>query len=94
MDQAIGSVIFLIMSERTHVKSLDGQPKPADIFQPYLQGVELFEDMDRIFLEARGLAAGRQPAPDAGEGQRGVAIVTPGPTPSNTFVVERPYARG
>jgi len=68
------------MSEHKHVKSIDGQPKPADIFQPYLQGVELFEDMDSVFLEARQFAAGQHPSPnipEANQGHRGVAIVTP-----------------
>lgn len=69
------------MSDHKHVKSIDGQPKPADIFQPYLQGVELFEDMDSVFLEARQFGAGEHSSPDFPEssrGQRAVAIVTPG----------------
>lgn len=69
------------MSDRKHVESIDGGPKPADIFQPYLQGVELFEDMDLVFLEARQLAAGQHPTTgdsDVDQAKRGVAVVTPG----------------
>jgi hypothetical protein len=34
------------MPDRKHIQSIEGGPKPADIFQPHLVGVELFEDMD------------------------------------------------
>jgi len=69
------------MPERKHIESIDGGPKPADIFQPFLQGVELFEDMDLVFQEARQLAAGEHPdtgAPELDQAKRGVAVVTPG----------------
>ena len=62
------------MPDRKHIQSIEGGPKPSDLFQPHLMGVELFEDMDAVFQEARQLAAGQHP----NSGQRGVAIVTPG----------------
>jgi len=34
------------MADRKHVRSIEGQKRPADIFQPHLLSVELFEDMD------------------------------------------------
>jgi len=69
------------MSPRKHVQSIEGDPAPSDIFQPHLMGVELFEDMDEVFLEARQLAAGQHPDtgnPELDQAKRGVAIVTPG----------------
>src|SRR5215213_4389964 len=80
--------------EPKHVKSLDGNTPPSDIFKPYRMGFELFSDMDEIFRRARQMAAGERrtvnfvasgPLTEAGEhppnmvaGQRAVAIVTPG----------------
>jgi hypothetical protein len=69
------------MSPRKHVRSIEGDATPSDIFQPHLMGVELFEDMDEVFLEARQLAAGQHPDtgnPESDQAKRGVATVTPG----------------
>ncbi|HET6973367.1 MAG TPA: hypothetical protein VFH96_05045 [Pyrinomonadaceae bacterium] len=69
------------MPDHKHLESIEGSAKPADIFQPYLQGVELFEDMDAVFQEARQLAAGEHPSadiPEVDHVKRGVAVVTPG----------------
>jgi len=66
------------MSPRKHVRSIEGDATPSDIFQPHLMGVELFEDMDEVFLEARQLAAGQHPDPELDQAKRGVATVTPG----------------
>jgi hypothetical protein len=69
------------MSNRKHLQSIEGDPTPADIFQPHLMGVEVFEDMDEVFLEARHMAAGQYPGsgdPEVDQVQRGVAILTPG----------------
>ena len=85
------------MSDRKHIQSIEGDATPSDIFQPHLMGVELFDDMDELFLEARQLAAGQHP--DTGEpvldqAKRGVATVTPGrlivldPCPDSNTVPE------
>lgn len=69
------------MPDHKHKESIEGGPKPADIFQPHLQGVDVFEDMDLVFQEARRLAAGEHPSADIPELDhisRGVAVVTPG----------------
>lgn len=69
------------MPDRKHIESIEGGPKPADIFQPHLQGVDLFEEMVLVFLEARQLAAGKHPStdiPELDQANRGVAVVTPG----------------
>jgi hypothetical protein len=69
------------MSPRKHIQSIEGDATPSDVFQPHLMGVELFEDMDEVFLEARQLAAGRHPDtgdPELDHAKRGVATVTPG----------------
>ncbi|HEY4422586.1 MAG TPA: hypothetical protein VGN10_00185 [Pyrinomonadaceae bacterium] len=69
------------MPDHKHIESIEGGPEPTDIFQPHLQGVELFEDMDLVFQEARQLAAGEHPNtgdPELDQAKRGVAIVTPG----------------
>lgn len=69
------------MPDHKHKESIEGGAKPADIFQPYLQGVELFEDIDLVFQEAGQLAAGQHSnadTPELDQAKRGVAIVTPG----------------
>ena len=69
------------MSNRKHIQSIEGDATPSDIFQPHLMGVELFEDMDEVFLEARQLAEGQHPDagdPELDHAKRGVAILTPG----------------
>jgi hypothetical protein len=69
------------MSPRKHVRSIEGDPTPSDIFQPHLLGVDLFEDMDEVFQEARQLAAGQHPdtgGPELDQVKQGVATVTPG----------------
>jgi hypothetical protein len=50
--------ISYMPNERRHVKSIKGEPRPADIFKPHRMGVELFEDMDELFREARRAASG------------------------------------
>jgi len=70
-------------NERKHVKSIAGDSRPSDIFKPHLMGVELFEDMDELFREARRAASGEDDDEVTRswkkfEGQRAVAIITPG----------------
>jgi hypothetical protein len=69
--------------ERKHLESIEGHPRPSDIFKPHLMGVELFEDMDEVFREARRAASGEDDDEVTRswkkfEGQRAVAIITPG----------------
>lgn len=70
--------------ELKHLKSIEGSPRPADVFQPHLPSVELFSDMDELFNGARKMAAGEhaalagESAEVLKEGERGVVIVTPG----------------
>jgi hypothetical protein len=69
--------------EHKHIKSIPGQDRPADIFQPHLLSVELFADMDAFFREAREYASGEKDDEATRpwkrvEGQRAIAIVTPG----------------
>jgi hypothetical protein len=69
--------------ELKHVKSIKGNPRPSDIFEPHLMDVELFEDMDELFREARRLASGEDDNEVTRswkkfEGQRAVATITPG----------------
>lgn len=69
------------MSEHKHIQTIEGHAPPADIFQPHLMGVELFEDMDAVFLQARQVSAGQHPnvdSPALTQKQRCVAILTPG----------------
>lgn len=62
-----------------HVKSIEGSPQPADIFQPHMPGVELMSDMDAVFDLARSeIGSGTVPIENAVKGQRAIAIVTPG----------------
>ena len=70
-------------NERKHVESIEGHLRPSDIFKPHLMGVELFEDMDELFREARRAASGEDDDEVTRswkkfEGQRAVAIITPG----------------
>ena len=85
------------MPERKHKESVAGGPTPADIFEPHLMGVEVFEDMDEVFLQARQMAGGQYPSsdnPELDQPQRGVAILTPGrlimldPCPESNSVPE------
>jgi hypothetical protein len=65
--------------EQKHVRSIEGSPRPADIFEPHMPGVELLSDMDALFSTAREqLEAGEFPAGEFVKGQRAVAVVTPG----------------
>ena len=76
--------------EQQHVKSFEGSPEPADIFQPHMPRVELLSDMGALFEAARTLSAtgeypagGEPPAEVAAEveklkGWRSAVIVTPG----------------
>ena len=67
-----------------HLRSIPGDPKPpSDIFRPHRLNVELFEDMDEFFQEAREDASGERDNEETRtwkkfEGQRAVPIVTPG----------------
>jgi len=70
-------------NERKHVKSIEGDLRPSDIFKPHSMGVELFEDMDELFRETRRAASGENDDEVTRswkkfEGQRAVAIITPG----------------
>ena len=72
-----------MLNERKHLKTIEGSPRPADIFKPHGMGVELFEDMDEVFREARRAASGEDDNEVTRswkkfEGQRAVAIITPG----------------
>lgn len=65
--------------EDTYIRSTEGPPEPADIFEPHMPGVDLYSDMDGRFRLAReALAKGDIPGDDIRPGQRAVAIVTPG----------------
>ena len=77
--------------EQKHVRTIDGDPEPADIFEPHMPGVELLSDMDALFEGARRLSAtGEYPSGTSGlppeaaakveefKGQRSVVVVTPG----------------
>ncbi len=66
-----------------HLRSIPGDPTPDDIFKPHRLSVDLFEDMDEFFREARENASGEKDNEETRawkkfEGQRAVAIVTPG----------------
>lgn len=70
-------------SEPIHLRSIPGDPTPADIFTPHKLSVELFSDMDELFRQARENAAGEKDDEVTRtwkkfEGQRAIAIVTPG----------------
>ncbi|HKY28431.1 MAG TPA: hypothetical protein VJM12_10885 [Pyrinomonadaceae bacterium] len=65
--------------------STTGPPPATGIFKPRLLEVEESVDADEVFERARKLSSGKllkeevgHPAPNMVEGQRGVAIVTPG----------------
>ncbi|HJQ32811.1 MAG TPA: hypothetical protein VJ866_11555 [Pyrinomonadaceae bacterium] len=65
--------------EQKHVRSIEGSPRPADIFEPHMPGVELLSDMDELFRTARAqLEGGEVPFEGGVKGQRAVAVVTPG----------------
>lgn len=65
--------------EQEHVKSIEGSPRPSDIFEPHMPGVELLSDMDELFRTARAqLESGEVPLEGGVKGQRAVAVVTPG----------------
>ncbi|MFL6335747.1 MAG: hypothetical protein ACJ754_20750 [Pyrinomonadaceae bacterium] len=65
--------------EQQHVRSIEGSPRPSDIYEPHMPGVELLSDMDGLFRMARAqLEAGEFPGEEVVQGQRAVAVVTPG----------------
>jgi hypothetical protein len=65
--------------EQQHVKSIEGSPRPSNIFEPHMPGVELLSDMDGLFRMARArVESGETLVEGAAKGQRAVAIVTPG----------------
>ena len=56
-----------------HVETFEGMPAPADIFQPYMMGVELLLDMDEFFESARrAVESGEYPGEQIQKGQRAV----------------------
>jgi hypothetical protein len=90
--------------ELKHVKSIKGNPRPSDIFEPHLMDVELFEDMDELFREARRLASGEDDNEVTRswkkfEGQRAIATITPGrltmfsPSPEPNLIPEEVVAQ-
>ena len=44
--------------EQKHVRSLEGSPRPSNLFQPFMPEVELYSDMDAFFAKTDELAAG------------------------------------
>lgn len=65
--------------ERQYVESIEGSPRPADIFQPHMPGVDVLSNMDELFAEVRAsLSNAEAVVENAAPGQRAVAIVTPG----------------
>lgn len=67
----------------THVKSIEGDPTPSDIFKPHRLGVDLFADMDAVFRYAREHASRAPETRETGgeikaEPRRAFPIVTPG----------------
>lgn len=65
--------------EQQHVRSIEGSPRPEDIFEPHMPGVELMSDMDGLFRMAREQSErGEFPEGEWVKGRRSVAIVTPG----------------
>lgn len=65
--------------ELEHVKSIEGSPRPSDIFEPHMPGIDLLSDMDALFSMARSQRAEDGSSIEkGGNGQRSVAIVTPG----------------
>jgi hypothetical protein len=73
-----------IMTDEHNAKKSTGPPPATGIFKPRLLEVEESVDPDEVFQRARKLASGELldevggSAPNMVEGQRGVAIVTPG----------------
>jgi hypothetical protein len=64
--------------EQEHVRSVEGSPRPSDIFEPHMPGVSVLPDMDALFRSARARLREEELAPQTGaQGQRAVAIVTP-----------------
>jgi len=67
--------------DRTIIDSVPGSPEPADLFEPHMPGVDVLDDMDALFAQAREQSAN-------GPEGRSVVIVTPGrmlmsvPTPA------------
>jgi hypothetical protein len=65
--------------EQDNVQSSEGSPRPSDIFEPHMPGVDVLPDMDALFRNARGqLEGGEVPFEGGVKGQRAVAVVTPG----------------
>ncbi|MDQ3918488.1 MAG: hypothetical protein M3348_08420 [Acidobacteriota bacterium] len=65
--------------ERQYIKSVEGSPRPSDIFQPHMPGVDVLSNIDEIFGLARSeLLNAESVIENSVAGQRAVAIVTPG----------------
>lgn len=65
--------------ERKYIESVEGSPRPADIFEPHMPGVDVLSNMDEVFAEARAQIEGEGPPIETlAAGGRAVAIVTPG----------------
>jgi len=59
-----------------NIKNLEGSPRPSDIFQPHMPGVDLFSDMDELFASTWKQLMTK--APGLERGQRSIALLTPG----------------
>lgn len=65
--------------ERKYIESVEGSPRPADIFEPHMPGVDVLSNIDELFAAARAQIEGEGPPIETlAEGGRAVAIVTPG----------------
>lgn len=65
--------------ERKYIESVEGSPRPADIFEPHMPEVDVLSNMDELFAAARATLEGEGPPIETlAEGGRAVAIVTPG----------------
>ncbi len=65
--------------ERKYVRTAEGSPRPPDIFEPHMPDVDVLSNIDELFeLTRRELEGEGAPVENLVEGQRAVAIVTPG----------------
>lgn len=64
--------------EQNHAQSVEGSPRPSNIFEPHMPGVYVLPDMDALFRAARAQLRDEEFVPERGvKGQRVVAVVTP-----------------
>jgi hypothetical protein len=65
--------------ERKYIETVEGSPRPADIYEPHMPGVDVLSNIGELFEAARRALEGEgEPIENLVEGQRAVAIVTPG----------------